>query len=452
MDFRCRDYLARPARLLKLRAWMNRTPRWPSRKMEAWSLNRLREITARAAVSIPYYQELFAKIGFKPEKLTDFDYWRRLPVLDKDTVRLAGDRLHAVNSHKLGAVQCTTSGSTGTAMAFLLDREVNMASFALFWRVWNECPTWHIGRRQASLSGYARGEWEYQRLTRILALSSFHLTRENARGFHRLIGRYKPAFLRGYPSALCQFAGFLEEEGLKLRFPVVFTGAESLLPFQRQRIESAFGCRAVDHYSHWERCGSICQCRFGRYHAHNDFGCHEIVDADGMPTEPGGVGRLVVTSLHNRVMPLFRYDTRDLAVRSEEPDCPCGSNFPVIDKIVGRIEDVFLTPSGRLVGHLGSAFKQSPHIRLAQIIQETVDRVRVLLVRDDGYNTEDDEVPLTRELQARLGSEVAITYEDVPDIPRTRMGKMRFAVSKVDPISKLDIKIPATDSSLRERA
>lgn len=437
MDFRCRDYLTRPARLLRLRAWMNRTPKWPSRKMEAWSLNRLREIAVLAGGNIPHYRELFARIGFKPERLTDFDYWRRLPILDKDTVRLGGDRLHAANSHKLGAVRCSTSGSTGTAMTFLLDREVNMASFALFWRVWNECPTWHIGHRQASLSGYARGEWEYQRLTRILALSSFHLTRENARSFCGLINQYRPAFLRGYPSALYLFARFLEEEDLRLRFPAVFTGAESLLPFQRRLIESTFGCRVVDHYSHWERCGSICQCKFGRYHADNDYGYHEIVDADGRPAEPGNLGRLVVTSLHNRAMPLFRYDTRDLAVWSGEQDCPCGSNFPLIDKIAGRIEDVFLTPSGRLVGRLDAAFKHSPHIRLAQIIQETVDRVRVLTVRDDGYNAEDDEVPLTKELRARLGSEVSITYEHVSEIPRTRMGKMRFAVSKVDPISKL---------------
>jgi phenylacetate-CoA ligase len=437
MDFRCRDYLTSPARLLKLRAWMNRTPKWPAPKMQAWSLNRLREITGLADRKIPFYGELFARIGFKPKRLSDFDYWQRLPILDKDTVRAAGDRLHAADSHKLGAVRCTTSGSTGTAMQFLLDREVNMASFALFWRVWNECPTWRIGRRQASLSGYASGEWEYQRLTRILALSSFHLTRENARAFHGLIDGYRPAFLRGYPSALYLFAKFLDQERLRLRFPVVFTGAESLLPFQRQMIENTFGCRVVDHYSHWERCGSICQCKFGRYHAHNDYGYHEIVDADGMPAEPGKLGRLVVTSLHNRAMPLLRYDTRDLAAWSEEPDCPCGSNFPVIDRIEGRIEDVFLTPSGRLVGRLDAAFKHSPHIRMAQIIQETVGRVRVLTVRDDGYNAAEDEAPLTRGLQARLGEQVEITYENVSEIPRTRMGKLRFAISRVDPIAKL---------------
>ena len=57
-----------------------------------------------------------------------------------------------------------------------------------------------------------------------------------------------------------------------------------------------------------------------------------------MPSAAGDLGRLVVTSLHNRVMPLLRYDTRDLAVWSEERACPCGSNFPIVDKIVGRIE------------------------------------------------------------------------------------------------------------------
>ena len=91
---------------------------------------------------------------------------------------------------------------------------------------------------------------------------------------------------------------------------------------------------------------------------------------------------------------MVRYDTRDLAAWSEETTCPCGSRFPIVQRIVGRIEDVVLTPEGNLVGHLDAAFKYTPHIRLAQIVPESVDRVEVYFVRDDGYNREEDEAPL----------------------------------------------------------
>jgi phenylacetate-CoA ligase len=438
MNFRFRDYLVSPFKLVSLHRWMKETPAWSRERMDGWILGRLRELTTRAAERIPYYQRAFGELGFRPDRLDSFDDWRKLPLLDKDAVRSHFDDLKSNDAHSLGAVPCTTSGSTGTAMTFLLDRDVNMAAFALFWRVWSMCPSWHIGKRQVSLSGYSGGKWEYQWKARVLALSSFHLSRESVGEFAGLIKSYGPKFLRGYPSSLYLFARLLDEAKLSVKFPFVFSGAETLLPFQRARIEQTFGCRLIDHYSHWERCGSICECMYGRLHAENDYGFHEIIDAGGQPAKPGEIGKLVATSLHNRAMPLFRYDTRDLAVWSAETECPCGSRFPIIERIVGRIEDVVLTPEGRLVGRLDAALKYSPHIRLAQLIQESTDLLRVLLVCDAEYNELDDEGPLLRELRARLGEAIEIRIEKVADIPRTPGGKLRFVVSKVDPGMKLE--------------
>jgi len=437
MDFRYRDYLTAPLRVLRLRRWMQDTPYWTVSQMNEWVLQRLAFLAAHADENVPYYHALFREHGYDPRKVQDFTDWQALPLLDKDTVREDTRSLTAANAKRLHAVRCQTSGSTGTALRFLLDRDVNAASFALFWRVWNLCPTWHLGNRQAALSGYAKGIWQYQRKTRILALSSFHMTKENARLFHSLIKKYKPRFLRGYPSALYLFGRLLQQENLPLHFPTVFTGAETLLAFQRKEIENSFGGKVIDHYSHWERCGSICQCTYGRYHAQNDFGYHEILRDDGSPAQPGELGRLVVTSLHNRAMPFLRYDTRDLAAWSEEQNCPCGSNFPIIDRIEGRIEDVVVTPEGRLVGRLAAALKYSPHIRLSQIVQESIEHIDVFLVCDPEYSHEEDQVPLERELRARLGNTIGIAFHKVDDIPRTKMGKLRFVISKVDTAAKL---------------
>ena len=437
MDFRFRDYLLSPLKLLALHRWMRQTPAWSVPRMNEWIVGRLRELARAQAERVPYYRRQFRRLDFNPDRLNDFEYWRKLPLLDKDSVRANYDDLQAADAGTLGAVPCTTLGSTGTAMRFLLDRDVNMAAFALFWRVWSQCPSWRIGKRQASLSGYAAGKWQYQWKARVLALSSFHLSRETVAEFAALIERYRPSFLRGYPSSLYLFARLLEEANLPLRFPVVFSGAESLLPFQRECIERVFACRLVDHYSHWERCGSICQCasrqipRGKRLRIPRDRRCRRRA------AKPGEIGRLVATSLHNRAMPLFRYDTRDLAAWSTEVDCPCGSRFPIIERIVGRIEDVVLTPEGKLVGRLDAALKFSPHIRLAQIVQESIDCLRALLVCDPGYNEEEDELPLLRELRARLGPSIDIRLEKVDDLPRTPLGKLRFVVSKIDPRRKL---------------
>ena len=313
MDFRLRDYLTAPLGIWKAHRLMSLAPQMPRPKMENWILGRLQRICQNARVHIPFYREWFQTHNFDPDRLDSFDYWRRLPVLDKNIVRENLERMQSDNAQSLGAVWCQTSGSTGTAMRFLLDRSVNAAAFALFWRAWAMAPGWFPGRRQASLSGYAKGEWSYQWKTRILAMSSFHLRPEKAREFHSLILKYRPIFLRGYPSALYLFGKLLEREGLRLEFPVMFSSAETLLLFQRQFIESFFKTRLIDHYTHWERTASICECMHGRLHAQDDFGYHEILRKNGDPSPPSESGRLVCTSLHNLAMPLLRYDTRDLA-------------------------------------------------------------------------------------------------------------------------------------------
>jgi phenylacetate-CoA ligase len=60
----------------------------------------------------------------------------------------------------------------------------------------------------------------------------------------------------------------------------------------------------------------------------------EILDDADRPCAPGEVGRVVVSTLHNYAMPLFRYDLGDLA--EVGPPCECGRTLPVLNRIVGR--------------------------------------------------------------------------------------------------------------------
>ena len=46
---------------------------------------------------------------------------------------------------------------------------------------------------------------------------------------------------------------------------------------------------------------------------------------------------IIVTDLFNYGMPLIRYKIGDVAIVTDRK-CPCGSNLPLIDKIIGEIE------------------------------------------------------------------------------------------------------------------
>jgi phenylacetate-CoA ligase len=437
VPFRHRDYLSRPLRVLRMKRWMNETPYLSRSTMEGEILTRLKMIAVHAARTVPFYRTFFREIGFDPDKLDSLDSWQQLPVLDKNTVRESVDDLCSTEADHHGAVWCETSGSTGTAVRFLLDRNVNAATFAMFWRTWSMAPEWNILKRQAAISAYTDGIWHYSRTTRALVLSCFHLSPTNISKYHELLLHYAPKFLRGFPSSLYLTARLLREQNLKLEFPMIFSGAETLLPFHREVIEDQFRCKLINHYKHWERCASICECIHGRLHAHDDFGYHEILRADGSPAAPGEVGRLVCTGLHNMAMPLLRYDTRDLAVWSSETSCPCGSRFPIVERIIGRIDDVILTPEGNFVARLDGALKYSEHIKQAQIHQTSRESVIVRIVKDSRYSVEADELPMIEELRKRLGNTIAVELDYVKNIPLTRAGKFRAVVSDIEPEQKL---------------
>lgn len=433
MDFKVKDYVSAPFQLIKIGRWMKRAPYLEKEQMDKEVLGKLKEICLYANKHIPFYKEWFKKANFDPEKMDSFEYFERLPVLDKDTVRNNMKDMLSDEFEKLGGVECETSGSTGTPLHFYLDRNVNAASFLLFYRTWKMAPEWSLFKGQATISGYAEGEWKYSKTTKILYISSFNLNDDNIKKMYDLIKKYKVKFIRGYPSSLYRFAQLLQKNNLKLTFPIMFSGAETLLPYQRQYIEGFFEGKIIDHYTHWERTASVCECKSGRLHAQNDYGYHEILDREGKNIKKG-VGRLVCTGLYNKAMPLIRYDTRDLAEWEEEIECECGCKFPIIKRIIGRIEDIVVTPSGQLIGRLDAAFKYNKNIKLAYIYQPCVEKIIVNICPYQEFSMKKEQPLLEQELRKRVGNKIQIEFRIVAEqeIPFTPAGKVRFVISDVN--------------------
>lgn len=444
MNFNFKDYLQAPLEILKLRKKWKMLERIRSREEKQYLLNkyileRLKFICSYSKQHIPYYRDEFLHYEFDPEKIDGFDYFSKLPIISKDTVRTNFEKMQSDEKGALNAVMFQTSGSTGTPLYFFKDKYANAASFAMFWRVWENGGEWRIGNRIAALTGYEDGKYFYQWKTRLLKLSSFYLNEENALLFYNLIKKFRPKILRGYPSALYLFAKLLEARNLSLKFPIVITESETLLDFQKDFIEQFYGAKVMDHYSHWEGVGSIYTCECGKKHLLQDFGYHEIITDSGKAAEPGEEGRLVCTGLYNRVMPLIRYDTRDLARLDENQSCDCGSVFPIVSQIFGRVEDVVVTPDGRFVGRLDAAFKYSKNIELSSIYQPDMKNLIVSIAPTKGYNYDTDEKPLIDELRKRLGDKINIKVNLVKntDIPRTKGGKVRFVISDIPAEKKL---------------
>jgi len=93
---------------------------------------------------------------------------------------------------------------------------------------------------------------------------------------------------------------------------------------------------------------------------------------------------MVVTSSTTHVTPLLRYAIGDVAVLADETaSCECGFPFPLVETIVGRVDDILYTPDRGYVGRLDRVFKKLPNsIVEAQIVQTSLERIVLRLVPD----------------------------------------------------------------------
>ena len=97
--------------------------------------------------------------------------------------------------------------------------------------------------------------------------------------------------------------------------------------------------------------------------------------------------------------------------------------------IEGRTDDVLHTADGRRIGRLDPVFKANIGVREAQIIQESLDRVRVLYVPGREFSARSPGLIANR-IRERMGN-IQVILERTDEIPRTKNGKFRAVICKI---------------------
>ncbi|MFL5339387.1 MAG: phenylacetate--CoA ligase family protein [Gemmataceae bacterium] len=115
------------------------------------------------------------------------------------------------------------------------------------------------------------------------------------------------------------------------------------IPATRQRIETAWGARVIDH-SGMTEVGPLaveCEANPGGLHVLELDYIAEVIDPEtDAPVAPGEAGELVLTNLGRTGSPLIRYRSGDLAKLDLAP-CRCGSPFArLAGGILGRADDM----------------------------------------------------------------------------------------------------------------
>jgi phenylacetate-CoA ligase len=406
-------------------------------QLEALQEESLSRLLEHCYAHVPHYREVFRQRGLKPEDIRGIEDLRKLPLLDKETVRSDPSRFVADNFKKGELFGENTSGSTGTPLKLWIDPMAYQRNYAFYERRCNQWAGVGIRDRRAVLGGRlivpvgttTPPFWRYSYFESQLFLSSFHMSPLNLEAYVEELQKFEPRVIVGYPSSVYALAVFMAEKGLQgVRPRAVLTSSETLLWDQRDVIERQLGCKVYDGYGSAELVSFISECDHGGFHISPEFGIIEFL-RDGEPVPPGTPGEMACTGLLNYAMPLIRYRIGDLGVPGEKM-CSCGRELPTVERIEGRVDDYVVTKEGRLVGRLDHVFKGVAHVVETQIVQEASNRIRLLLVPGSDYTSADGQL-IVSNLKTRLGEDMDISIEFVDRVPRTVSGKFRSVVSHV---------------------
>jgi len=261
------------------------------------------------------------------------------------------------------------------------------------------------------------------------------------------LSRYRIGYLYGYSSSLYELAQEALRQGRNdLKMKVALTNAEPLFDYQRQTIELAFQCPVRETYGMAEIVTAASECEHGGLHLWPDVGQAEIMSDDPQNGE-GRAGDLVCTGLLNVDMPLIRYRVGDrVSMASQRESCACGRTLPLLESIEGRLDDVLFTRDGRRIGRLDPVFKNGLPIREAQIIQVSLDQIRVRYVPEAEFTPVSADSLIAR-LRAHLGN-VHVTLERVDEVPRTANGKFRAVICELPAATRNALALPRPLSQL----
>lgn len=392
-------------------------------QLESYAADRLHEVLESALRLVPFYSKRLGAVAGDPGVLATEAFYR-IPVLEKHDVASAGTDLRARGLD--GPVQTVSSGgTTGPPTEIAIDLETLDAQTGAGLRTylwWGGDPT----RRHVMLWGPPPDENTYGSFAgrlrgRVLGrelLETYGQDAERARSHWLRITRRPLDHVAGYSSALVRVANASREgECARVRRGVA-AAAEPIFDFQKPSIEQAFGAPVRERYGCNEFASVAHECAAGSLHVATDRVLFEIVRDDGKPAAPGEIGRVLVTDLDNRFMPLIRYRIGDLAEWGH--DCGCGLPFPVLARVHGRERDRIRARSGQQVSpHAIAVPLEGTPVLGFQVLVDSMGGVRAIHLQGESFQLDS-----VREAWAEILGTADFEVRFVSDVERSRSGKI----------------------------
>ncbi|HEV3008588.1 MAG TPA: AMP-binding protein [Burkholderiales bacterium] len=292
-----------------------------------------KRVAVERALQSRFWQKRISKT-IDLNKLDDPDVWRRIPILDKETLRALSDAQFygefCHTKHDGIAEYWRSGGVTGQPLFYprsYRDIEVGLESFA----------------RTFDCAGAGRGERAHISFPMgIHPVGQIYARCATSRGISanwagagtstpsaiqlELIQRLKPTIWLGMSSYALHLANLAEAKGIELSVKNIMTSAEPVSQAKRDKIERSWGAKLTDNFGMTEAGmmgGEWQEDEPGLgFRIWTDLYCIEVLDPKTLePAKEGEVGTLVVTALRtNNVTPFLRWSSGDLVTYNEADD------------------------------------------------------------------------------------------------------------------------------------
>jgi phenylacetate-CoA ligase len=317
----------------------------------------LRRTARRLAVHSPFYARRFDAAHAEPGKL-DVTALRAIPVTTKrDLIERPGDFLCTDTT---GVLTTRTTGTTGRPVEIWLSRY--------------EMELWPA---LSALSSVLRDELHPGDIMQVnmssRATIGNHLTAAICRlagAGCRLLGVVPPAealdhLAQGGATHLSAPASYLAElvtaarrRGMgagDFQLRRIIVGGEILSPSVAQAACQTLGVPRVDDAFSMTEVIPVTGRTCSQAHLHHDLntGLTELLDLEtGEPASPGALGSVVITPYfpYRECMPVFRYDTRDVARCLPDEPLTCElAGTPAMSQLLGKAGDLLTLRPGEVV-------------------------------------------------------------------------------------------------------
>ena len=337
-----------------------------------------------------------------------------------------------------------TSGSSGDPFIFAKDKW----SHALTWSVILDRFSWYDidfnSSKQARFYGIPLDKKGYykERLKDFLShryrFSVFDLS-DNA--FEECIKKFKSVpfkYINGYTSPIVQFAKYLKRESIHLKsicpsLEVCMVTSEMLFDDDRKLMVSQFGVPVINEYGASELDLIAFENRDGEFQLNSETLLVEVVDSKGNQVPNGTEGRIVITSLYNEAHPFIRYDIGDIGVISSKSTI----GKPILEKLVGRTNDVAILPSGKKAAGLTFYYITKSIIEDDGIVKEfiieqlSLSHFKISYVSSEELSASKIET-IKKEMENYLESGIDITFERTAKLERAKSGKLKQFTSHLN--------------------